>query len=292
MKEIREWLGDEWARQLAGVIQLMTQQEAAAEWAAGAAEPLLDPGADMLWWEQPLTLAPEAPLWAGLPRETWTELGGRTLRAAGVESAEPSEARQTCGELLAQSFAGLAAALAASRGENAACVKGGERSGAPGVACSTVTVVLFGFRLPPILFGIHPGFLEALQQPSAAVSTSKENRPPAAPPAPSLANEAPAAARNLELLLDVEMPVSVSFGCAQLPLQDVLKLTAGSVVELNRTISDPVELIVNNRVVATGEVVVVDGNYGVRIQRIVSRQERLAGSKEEPLASSSPPRTA
>ena len=88
------------------------------------------------------------------------------------------------------------------------------------------------------------------------------------------------------------MPVSVSFGCAQLPLQDVLKLTAGSVVELNRTISDPVELIVNNRVVATGEVVVVDGNYGVRLQRIVSRQERLAGSKEEPVESSFPPRTA
>ena len=94
-KGITEWLGSEWARQLGGVIQLMTQQEAAAEWASGAPEPLLDPGADWLWWEQPFTLAPEAPLWAGLSRETWIELGGRTLRAAGVEPAEPNEANQT-----------------------------------------------------------------------------------------------------------------------------------------------------------------------------------------------------
>jgi flagellar motor switch protein FliN len=77
------------------------------------------------------------------------------------------------------------------------------------------------------------------------------------------------------LLLDVEMPVSVSFGRAQVQLKDVLKLTTGSVVELNRAIADPVEVIVNNCVIARGEVVVVDGNFGVRIQNVISRQERL-----------------
>ncbi len=79
----------------------------------------------------------------------------------------------------------------------------------------------------------------------------------------------------MDLLLDVELPVSVSFGRAQLALKDLLKLTSGSIVELNRTISEPVEVIVNNCVIARGEVVVVDGNYGIRIQEIVSRQERL-----------------
>lgn len=79
----------------------------------------------------------------------------------------------------------------------------------------------------------------------------------------------------MDLLLDVELPVSVSFGRAQLALNDLLKLTSGSIVELNRTISEPVEVIVNNCVIARGEVVVVDGNYGIRIQEIVSRQERL-----------------
>jgi flagellar motor switch protein FliN/FliY len=75
--------------------------------------------------------------------------------------------------------------------------------------------------------------------------------------------------------MEVELPVSVSFGRAQLPLKDVLKLTTGSIVELNRTVEDPVELIINNCVIARGEVVMVEGNYGVRIQEILSRQERL-----------------
>ncbi|MBL8231774.1 MAG: flagellar motor switch protein FliN [Bryobacterales bacterium] len=79
----------------------------------------------------------------------------------------------------------------------------------------------------------------------------------------------------MDLLLEVELPVSVSFGRAQLPLKDVLKLNSGSIVELNRSINEPVEVIVNNCVVARGEVVVVEGNYGVRIKQIVSREERL-----------------
>jgi flagellar motor switch protein FliN/FliY len=79
----------------------------------------------------------------------------------------------------------------------------------------------------------------------------------------------------MELLMDVEMPVSVSFGRAQLPLKDVIKLTTGSIVELNRNVSEPVEVIVNNCVIARGEVVVVEGNYGIRIHQIVSRAERI-----------------
>ncbi len=85
----------------------------------------------------------------------------------------------------------------------------------------------------------------------------------------------PGHSRTLDLLLDVELPVSISFGRAQVPLKDVVRLTSGSIVELNRTVSEPVEVIVNNCVIARGEVVVVEGNYGIRIQEIVSRQERL-----------------
>lgn len=83
------------------------------------------------------------------------------------------------------------------------------------------------------------------------------------------------AARNLDLLLDVEMPVSISFGRAQLPLKDVFKLTIGSMVELNRAISEPVEVIVNNSVIAQGEVVVVEGNFGVRITHVMSKHDRI-----------------
>jgi flagellar motor switch protein FliN/FliY len=85
----------------------------------------------------------------------------------------------------------------------------------------------------------------------------------------------PANSRTFELLLDVELPVSVSFGRAQVPLKDVLKLTTGSIVELNRSVLEPVEVIVNNCVIARGEVVVVEGNFGVRVHQVISRQERL-----------------
>ena len=79
----------------------------------------------------------------------------------------------------------------------------------------------------------------------------------------------------MDLLLDVELPVSISFGKTQLALKDVLKLTTGSIVELNRGVDEPVEVLVNHCLVARGEVVVVEGNYGIRIQQISSRQDRL-----------------
>ena len=79
----------------------------------------------------------------------------------------------------------------------------------------------------------------------------------------------------MDLLLEVELPVSISFGKTSLPLRDVLKLTTGSIVELNRTASDPVDVLVNQRLIARGEVVVVEGNYGIRIQQIASRHDRL-----------------
>ncbi len=83
------------------------------------------------------------------------------------------------------------------------------------------------------------------------------------------------APKTFDLLMDVELPVSISFGRAQVPLKDVLKLSTGSIVELNRSIGEPVEVIVNNCVIALGEVVVIEGNFGVRIQQVISRQERL-----------------
>ena len=80
---------------------------------------------------------------------------------------------------------------------------------------------------------------------------------------------------NIDLLMDVELPVSVLFGHSQMPLKDVLKLGAGSVIGLDKSVNDPVTIIVNNKPVAKGEVVVVDGNYGVRILEVQSTAERI-----------------
>jgi flagellar motor switch protein FliN/FliY len=80
---------------------------------------------------------------------------------------------------------------------------------------------------------------------------------------------------KLELLMDVELDVTLRFGERQMPLHDVLDLSAGSVVELNQYVRDPVELLVGNKVIARGEVVVVDGNYGLRVTQIISPMERI-----------------
>jgi flagellar motor switch protein FliN/FliY len=89
------------------------------------------------------------------------------------------------------------------------------------------------------------------------------------------------ASKTLDLLLDVALPVSVSFGKTSLQIREVLKLNTGSVVELDRLVSEPVEVIVNNCVIARGEVVVVDGNYGVRVIHLASRADRLRSGMNE-----------
>ncbi len=79
---------------------------------------------------------------------------------------------------------------------------------------------------------------------------------------------------NIERLLDVEMNVTVRFGKTEMPLKDIVHFGFGSMIELNRTVDDPVELLVNNFPFARGEVVVIDGYYGVRVTEIGTPEER------------------
>lgn len=81
-------------------------------------------------------------------------------------------------------------------------------------------------------------------------------------------------ANNINRLLDVEMNVTVRFGTAEIPLREIVRFGVGSTVELDRTVDEPVELLVNNYPFARGEVVVVDGYYGVRVTEIGSAEER------------------
>jgi flagellar motor switch protein FliN/FliY len=76
-------------------------------------------------------------------------------------------------------------------------------------------------------------------------------------------------AANLNLVMDVELNVTLRFGQRQLALREVLELTSGSVVELDRQVDEPVELILDGRVVARGEAVIIDGNYGMRVTQLV-----------------------
>ena len=82
-------------------------------------------------------------------------------------------------------------------------------------------------------------------------------------------------AANLDMLLDVNLQIAVELGRARLKFRDVLNLSQGSVVELSRQSSEPVDIMVNGALLATGEVVVVDDHFAVRITKLLNRVERL-----------------
>ncbi len=119
---------------------------------------------------------------------------------------------------------------------------------------------------------LDAGLMTALNPVAAPVVQALELPTPTHPPAPLV----PARDPKLELLMDVELDVTLRFGERQMVLHDILDLSAGSVVELNQYVQDPVELLVGNKVIARGEVVVVDGSYGLRVLEIVSPMERIA----------------
>jgi flagellar motor switch protein FliN len=80
---------------------------------------------------------------------------------------------------------------------------------------------------------------------------------------------------GIELLLDVEVEAALRFGCREMPLGEILDLGAGDVVELDRHVTDPVDLLVGDRIVARGEVVLVNGDFGLRVTEVVTPRKRL-----------------
>jgi len=81
--------------------------------------------------------------------------------------------------------------------------------------------------------------------------------------------------KNIALIMDVKLPVRVRIGKKRMLLKDVLNMDIGSVIELNQLANDPLEILVDNHVIAQGEVVIVDGNFGVQITTIGTKKERL-----------------
>jgi len=82
--------------------------------------------------------------------------------------------------------------------------------------------------------------------------------------------------RRLDLLLDVPLDLSVELGRSRMTIQDLLGLGPGSVIELDKIAGEPLDILVNDRLVARGEAVVVNDKFGVRITDIVSQAERIA----------------
>jgi len=284
----------EWSENLAGVVESMSGAKPAVHWQplsgrpeeAGAGQ-----DAQLLWWEQPFASLPGAAIWVGAPEATWDYTGSLTLKAAGIETIEPAEAKSAWLRIVAQSFALLADSLSSAARQEIACAAGTERAPGPDTeAWAAITLQIEAAPLPPILTALSPRLAELISSPvaqsrsespalageeeigQAGSGTLIESQALVETPVEALNATG---SRTMDVLLDVDLPVSISFGRTRLAMKDVLKLTMGSIVELDRAVNDPVELFVNHCLIARGEVVVVDGNYGIRIQHIASRPDRL-----------------
>lgn len=134
-------------------------------------------------------------------------------------------------------------------------------SGMPPLDWTRVTIEIptAESQYPPIYFCFSPELERAF------VDARPEGGFP--PPDPFVRRASPV---SMDMLMDVEVPVRVSFGRTKIRMKELLSLNPGSLVELDRAMGDRVEVLVNRCVIARGEVVAVDGNYGVRILEIVS----------------------
>lgn len=266
--ELLKWLQFEYAQRLAPAVESMTGEPAAAAGGDELPEPSF---ADALVLRQPSGIAPASDLWFAVPREAWEPIGRKVLESAGIDEASGDEARGTFIEVLQQAVAPLAQVIGGRLGREIDFPSADlDAAPPPGLSWAQVHLDLGGVRLAPLALALSPEFVALLggRQHDASEEGGDEVRAPQP-------RTAARVSKTMDLLMEVELPVGVSFGRVQMKLRDAVKLTTGSIVELNRRVTEPVEVIVNNCVIARGEVVVVEGNYGVRIQEIVSREERL-----------------
>jgi flagellar motor switch protein FliN len=188
-------------------------------------------------------------------------------RLMGMDEDPPPDAViDTLGEVVGQAAGGLgqqpAAGGARIRVEGTALKGGPLPTDAPAVfdvAMEDGTSLRFGCWVALDAGGMAAAG-PALPPPAMSVS---------APPVPAPPMD------NLDVILDIELPLTVRFGRAEMTLQALTQIGPGSVIDLDRSPDEPVEVLINEKVIARGEVVVVAGNYGVRVTEVTSAADRI-----------------
>jgi flagellar motor switch protein FliN len=200
-----------------------------------------------------------------------------TVRMAQIFMTEPAapadvtpEHREAVVELLRQ-VGGLAAtAIKSTWGEVQLHVNAS--SSAPSWTVSSSSCLRVGEASGALLeFQISAALAATLRAEKVEAETLTPQAKATAPPSPA---DAPPPSSplddkiNLNLLLDVELAVTLRFGSRSLPLREILDLNPGAVIDLDRRVQEPVDMLLDGRIIARGEVVVVDGNYGLRVTEI------------------------
>jgi flagellar motor switch protein FliN/FliY len=210
---------------------------------------------ELLWWKQQTAGKDGFAIWIAAEETCWKGLGGASER--------DKDPKQAFLELVKQANLNLADAAEAGFSKPFQWREGSAEQPPPALDALVlieVEISLGGKPLPALLAAI-----ERKAQALEPATGSELSTVPAATVSPMLSR-----------LMDLQLPITVLLGRAVLPIRDVIKISSGSLIELDRQINDYVEVMVQGTVVARGEIVSVRGNYGVRIKEIISRQDRIA----------------
>ena len=131
----------------------------------------------------------------------------------------------------------------------------------------------FTLLLPPDFL---PAGDDAAEDPGAGGREEQAEAPRAERHSPAAGGDGPrAVSGNIDLLMDVELPVTIRIWSTEMKIIDIMRLGLGSLIELEKMVDDPVDVLVNEKLVARGEIVVYDGNFAIRILDVESRAERI-----------------
>ena len=218
--------------------------DARVSWSGDSADQM---SSELVWWSWSLSIDSESRVVAGASWATWKKICGLDAEVAPADFGEAIQ------EAARNRFGSEVTCGAAENWEE---------------PLRNWTSVSFSIESAPeadmsIHVSISPD-LEAALGGSATGTEGLEEQ--------HLAPRLAVANNSADILMHVEMPVTIILGCTTMRLKDLLKLTDGSVVELDQMLDEEVEVRVNNCVIAYGEVVAVDGNYAVRILRMAPAQ--------------------
>ena len=261
VQEIEQFL-QAWGQEFARAVEMFTGNEASVSCSETSSETEHVSESNAYFWRKQVFESGSAfTTWIGAEESTWSTLGNAL-------ETDANEAKSMYLEMISQAQQGVATVASMGLPQPIKCqaAEDSDLTSLNGMIAFRIAITYQDKTLSPLLYVTDRTAAAVIRGP-APIQT--EDQPGA--PAVNLGPSAPI----LERLMDLELPLSVALGRAVMPIRDVLRVTSGSMIELDRTVDDYVELIVHGTVVARGEVVSVKGNYGVRIKEIISRNDRL-----------------
>jgi flagellar motor switch protein FliN/FliY len=250
-----------WTEALVQVLESMTarrskiesQASNSPEWEEGTA-----------WWGQRLSILDKPSFWIGAPPKSWTELGRLTLAALGVEKPADSDIATTCRDVMAQTSATVARHLTIQFGRE---ITGGDSVPADRPDDFAAPVFKWSLDAEPISIDGVAAFSAAFLRQCSRIGepTTAQESCTQAISSPTDDGGLVMGVRSVESVPRIDLPVKFVLGRTTLPLRDVFKLGVGSVIELDRSAIEPADVLIHGRLLARGQIIVVNGNYGLKI---------------------------